>query len=48
MTVIELLSPTNKYAGPHREQYLGKRKELLQSRHLVELDLLRWAAHAAR
>jgi hypothetical protein len=42
VTVIELLSPTNKYAGPHREQYLGKRNELLRSRtHLVELDLLR-------
>lgn len=42
VTVIELLSPTNKYAGPDREQYLGKRYELLRSRtHLVEIDLLR-------
>jgi hypothetical protein len=42
ITVIELLSPTNKYAGPDREQYLGKRKELLRSRaHFVEIDLLR-------
>lgn len=42
ITVIELLSPTNKYTGPDREQYLGKRRELLQSRaHFVEIDLLR-------
>jgi hypothetical protein len=42
ITVIELLSPTNKYAGPDREQYLGKRRELLRSRaHFVEIDLLR-------
>src|SRR5205085_5843516 len=42
ITVLELLSPTNKYAGPDREQYLGKRRELLRSRaHFVELDLLR-------
>lgn len=42
VTVIELLSPTNKYAGPDREQYLGKRRELLRSQtHLVELDMLR-------
>jgi hypothetical protein len=42
ITVIELLSPTNKYAGPDREQYLGKRREILRSRaHFVELDLLR-------
>jgi hypothetical protein len=42
VTVIELLSPTNKYAGPDREQYLAKRHELLASTvHLVEIDLLR-------
>ena len=42
VTVIELLSPANKYAGPNREQYLGKRNEILRSRtHLVEIDLLR-------
>jgi Protein of unknown function (DUF4058) len=40
--VIELLSPTNKYSGPDRKQYLGKRGGLLaSSTHLVELDLLR-------
>jgi hypothetical protein len=42
VTVIELLSPTNKYSGPDREQYLGKRGRLLASAvHLVEIDLLR-------
>lgn len=42
ITVIELLSPTNKYAGPDREQYLAKAL-WLQSRwvHFVEIDLLR-------
>jgi hypothetical protein len=42
VTVIELLSPANKYSGPDREQYLGKRGQLLGSSvHLVEIDLLR-------
>jgi hypothetical protein len=42
VTVIELLSPANKYSGPDREQYLGKRGGLLaSSAHLVEIDLLR-------
>jgi hypothetical protein len=42
VTVIELLSPSNKRAGEDREQYLAKRRELLRSPvHLVELDLLR-------
>jgi hypothetical protein len=42
ITVLELLSPANKYAGPDREQYLGKRNELLRSRaHFIEIDLLR-------
>jgi hypothetical protein len=42
VTVIELLSPANKYSGPDREQYLGKRGGLLASSvHLVEIDLLR-------
>lgn len=45
VTVIELLSPSNKRAGEDREQYLAKRRELLRtSTHLVEIDLLRgWA-----
>lgn len=42
VAVLELLSPTNKYSGPDREQYLYKRDLLLRSRsHFVELDLLR-------
>jgi Protein of unknown function (DUF4058) len=42
VTVIELLSPANKYMGPDREQYLAKRMELLNGPvHLVEIDLLR-------
>jgi hypothetical protein len=42
VTVIELLSPTNKETGPDREQYLTKRNEYLATRtNLVEIDLLR-------
>jgi hypothetical protein len=42
VTVVEFLSPTNKYAGPDREQYLAKRGQLLASGvHFVEIDLLR-------
>jgi hypothetical protein len=42
IAVVELLSPSNKKTGPDREQYLGKRRELLNSpAHLVEIDLLR-------
>jgi hypothetical protein len=42
ITVIELLSPTNKTPGSDREQYIGKRKAILASNvHLVEIDLLR-------
>jgi Protein of unknown function (DUF4058) len=42
VTVIELLSPSNKRAGDDREQYLAKRRELLRTpAHLVEIDLLR-------
>jgi hypothetical protein len=42
ITVVELLSPSNKYAGPDRDQYVGKRRELLATGvHLVEIDLLR-------
>jgi hypothetical protein len=42
ITVIELLSPTNKAPGSDREQYVGKRKAILASNtHLVEVDLLR-------
>ena len=43
VTVIELLSPTNKVGGSRgRDVYLAKRREVLRSRvHLVEIDLLR-------
>ena len=42
VTVIELLSPSNKRPGPDREQYLAKRQGVLASpAHLVEIDLLR-------
>ncbi len=40
--MVELLSPTNKYAGPDRDQYLVKARQLRRSRaHFVEIDLLR-------
>jgi hypothetical protein len=42
VTVVELLSPSNKYAGPDREQYLAKARILQRSPvHFVEIDLLR-------
>lgn len=42
VTVIEILSPTNKRAGDGREQYETKRAEILGSRtNLIEIDLLR-------
>jgi hypothetical protein len=42
ITVIELLSPTNKQPGEGRETYEAKRLEIFRSRtHFVEMDLLR-------
>jgi hypothetical protein len=42
VTVVELLSPSNKRPGADREQYLSKRWQLVSSEvHLVEIDLLR-------
>lgn len=42
VTVLELLSPTNKRTGGDRDQYLAKRRQIYNSDvHLVELDLLR-------
>ena len=43
ITIIELLSPSNKRSGSEgQEAYLSKREEILQSKtSLVELDLLR-------
>ncbi|CAN5909011.1 DUF4058 family protein [soil metagenome] len=46
VTVIEVVSPTNKYAGAGRESYLAKQGEVLASDvHLVEIDLLRQGPH---
>jgi hypothetical protein len=42
VTVIEVLSPSNKQSGSSRDQYLAKRQELLDSKaNLVEIDLVR-------
>ena len=42
ITVVELLSPTNKSPGSDRDQYLAKRARLMaQGVNLVEIDLLR-------
>jgi hypothetical protein len=42
VAVIELVSPTNKYAGTGRKAYLDKQEQVLKSTaHLVEIDLLR-------
>jgi hypothetical protein len=46
VTVIEVVSPTNKYAGKGRKSYLKKQREVLGSTtHLVEIDLLRTGPH---
>lgn len=42
VTVLELLSRSNKYAGSDREQYLAKRQRLFRAGvNYVEIDLLR-------
>jgi hypothetical protein len=42
VTVVELLSPSNRRLGSDRDQYLAKREQILGSTaHLVEIDLLR-------
>lgn len=42
ITVLEILSPSNKRSGEGRRQYLEKRRSVLSSlTHLVEIDLLR-------
>jgi len=46
VTVIEAVSPTNKLAGPGRDSYQSKQREVLRSTtHLVEIDLLRGGQH---
>ncbi len=42
VTLIELLSPSNKANGRGREEYLAKRLQIMRSdAHFVEIDLLR-------
>jgi hypothetical protein len=46
VTVIEVVCPSNKYAGPGRQAYLAKQREVRTSEaHLVEIDLLRYGPH---
>jgi len=46
ITVLEIVSPSNKYAGAGREQYLQKQFDLAQANiNLVEIDLLRAGPH---
>ena len=46
VTVIEVVSPTNKFAGAGRDSYVAKQREVLNSQaHLVEIDLLRAGQH---
>ena len=46
VTVIELVGPSNKAAGPGRDSYLTKQRQIRKSEcHLVEIDLLRRGIH---
>ncbi len=46
VTVIEVISPTNKFPGPGQDSYLAKQREVRYSQaHLVEIDLLRVGPH---
>ena len=46
VTVIEVVSPANKAAGPGRDSYQAKQREIRASEcHLVEIDLLRRGHH---
>src|ERR1700730_16604676 len=46
VAILELVSPTNKIAGPGRESYVAKQQETLaRSCHLIEIDLLRRGRH---
>jgi hypothetical protein len=46
VTVIEVVSPANKYAGSGRKSYETKQREVLASdANLVEIDLLRFGPH---
>lgn len=41
LTVLELLSPSNKARGEDRDAYMQKRREYLATVNLIEIDLLR-------
>lgn len=46
VTIIEVLSPTNKLSGEGRREYQRKQREIVQSdTNLVEIDLLRCGRH---
>jgi hypothetical protein len=46
VALIEVVSPTNKRAGPGRVSYRAKQKEILaRDCHLVEIDLMRRGRH---
>jgi hypothetical protein len=46
VALIEVVSPTNKAAGPGRVSYLAKQEETLAREcHLVEIDLVRHGRH---
>ena len=46
VALIEVVSPSNKAAGPGRESYRAKQQETLgRDCHLVEIDLLRHGRH---
>ena len=46
VALIEVVSPTNKAAGPGRVSYQAKQQETLERDcHLIEIDLLRHGRH---
>ncbi len=46
VTLVELVSPSNKFPGPGRDSYLAKQSQVRASRtRLVEIDLLRAGQH---
>jgi hypothetical protein len=46
VTILKVVSPSNRFAGPGRESYLAKQREVLWGGvHLVEIDLLRYGPH---
>jgi hypothetical protein len=46
VTIIEVVSPSNKFPGAGRDSYLAKQREVRRSTaHLVEIDLLRTGQH---